>query len=484
MFGGNEDEDLFDPSASSNLAALFGTAMTFKNDDTNLSYTAPKQPKAEKQEVTTSLKVNTQSTVICSNFVNVFKQIDGQYVGQGKCGIAIIGVQSLNAYELILYKSKQDIISRSRLTIDFTFKIQNSNFANFSNDQQEQWSVHFDSNELEAFAIQLESHDVRIVRLTTSNSLPDTSTTKESILSRMAKMGQSILPTPPKIVDSESDDTDTMLKRTKRKQKHTSASGELQQQQPDFALVNSRTLPQQQTIPNQFIQFSQTPDMFNIFLAENRTHNCEMRMNMLQLSTKLDKIMEEVANGSRPVHSHTSRRDSAHDDLLTRSKQYEAILKENSDEINKLKQENTCYKETVAEQELKIANFEDAANDCSRLRKTVEEHVDSIKNLESREAEQQTKIKSLTELCNNRSKEVEELNVKLAGYFAKHELFSTNLKHNMNTLYQTLMNSFKDENVTFSTSQIQQILASNLRTTTSTIIKEFCNNFDIHEKDS
>ena len=226
MFAGNDEDDLFNPSASSNLANLFGTAMTFKNENANLSYIAPKQPKSETQEPIS--RPNLQSTVICSKFINAFKQVDREYVAQGKCGIAIIGNQTLNVYELIIYKSKHEVISRTKLKKEFIFQIQNNNFASFIDDQQQQWSIHFEQNELNHFISELESQNVEVSHTKQNkpsldnsheNDSSDTSTAKANILSRMAKMGQAILPNSPKTVDSESDDTDQILKRTKKKTK-------------------------------------------------------------------------------------------------------------------------------------------------------------------------------------------------------------------------------------------------------------------------
>uniref|UniRef100_A0A1Y1NBX1 Uncharacterized protein n=1 Tax=Photinus pyralis TaxID=7054 RepID=A0A1Y1NBX1_PHOPY len=480
MFTGTEDEDLFDPAASSNLAALFGATMTLKNNDTSLSYTAPKQPKVEKQEVTISPKRSPQSSVLISKFVNVFKQVDGKYVDQGKCGIAIIGIETLNAYELILYKSKQDIISRSKLNVDFRFKIQTNNFANFSDDRQEHWSVHFDNGDLDIFTTHLETYNVHITQpvVDKPESESDTSTTKASILTRMAKMGQSILPSSPKTADSESDDTNTILKRTKRKSKHVSANVE---HTSDVALVNSHPLPQQ-AVANQFLQVSQTPDMFNIFLAENRTHNCEMRMNMLQLSNKLDKIMEGVVNG-RPLQSQIDRMDPRYVELFNEHEQCKLTLRENLDEIDRLKKENSDCRETIVRQELKMRALEDTTKVHQNLVETIEKQMLTIKSLESEQSVKQAEIQNLTELTKKLTDNLEESRGKLSNYVAQHDLFSTKLKHNMNMLYRTLMDAFK-EGDTFSAPQIQQILATNLRTSTVTICKEFCNNFDITESDS
>ncbi|KAF5307359.1 hypothetical protein FQR65_LT07076 [Abscondita terminalis] len=520
MFGVTEDEEYFNSSASSNLSSLFGTSLTFQTgNETDLSYTAPKQPKATQE---TSSK--TQSSVLCSKFVDVFKLINNEHVQQGKSGIAIIGNELLNVYEVILYKSKQDIITRSKLKTGFTFHKQSNNFASFCDEQQQRWSVHFQNlKDIDEFCKQLQLHSAQVVQQVpeqkvleqnkkdTENydSLSDTSTskTKANILSRMAKMGQPILPKVDSPARTESDISDsdekTIIKKPK-KPRHppkekipTDQTVTLPLSQSEFVVVNGRAVPistfQQNLNLPPFAQplwnHSQTvSDPLNIFIAENRTHNCEMRMNMSQLSMKLDKVYEEISKTSKTPSLNQELHDNGElQKLEEENKSILNQLKLANEVISQLTIENDTFKVNASKQELITKNLQEKIANCDDLKAESEKQLEKIRELEESLSNQKSELEKLSQFYEDHKNngQLIELNEKLKSKLddkaVKRDLFSKKLKHGMNVLYQAMMETFSDENVTFRALEIKEVLSKNLKSTTFTILEEF--NKDFQDED-
>ncbi|KAF5289498.1 hypothetical protein FQA39_LY15053 [Lamprigera yunnana] len=507
MFPGTDEDDSFNPSAGSNLASLFGISMTLpKTTEPNLSYTAPKQPK-NLEKIS-----KPQSSIVCTKFVDVFKLINNEQVNQGKCGIALIGSETINAYEIILYKSKQDIVARSKLKSGFILYKQINNFACFCDDLQQQWSVHFEElKDMDDFFKCVKFHNGQISQFTEpklllkikdedNDSLSDNSTTrtKASILSRMAKMGQPILP---KTSLSESETSECDQKITIRKNKK-------KQFKDKFYKTEDRTL--NLSIPqNEFMFINENPatistfqlqhdqplwnrpqtvsDPLNIFIAENRTHNCEMRMNMSQLSYKLDAVLEKVTveksiSASTPdinqLKLKVVKLEMNLKELQTENASLSNDLKIANERVQHITQENELYKITINE-------CEQTVQEIQNVKKENLEKQEVINNLQRALSEQNSNVEKLTKFYKDHENDdnlkiIEKLNeennklkLKLEEKSNKQNLFSRKLKQNMNQLYQMMMESFSDEDVKFGAIEIKAILSKNLKSTTFNIIEEF-----------
>lgn len=511
-------------------------------------------------------------------------RLDSSYVPVGKCGIAIIGSETVKSYDLILYKTKQDILSRSNLRSDCTFTIQANNYVSFCDDQKIQWTVHFDGTKvLEEFTEQIKVCNGTVIPISTTptnicdkdsssktkKSVPidsppvpkdsDSSDnsytqTRANILSRMAKMGQSILPINlPKASeqsDSETDEQTVSKKPVKKRQKPVLVNGEYfpsdkvkqvnitqasNLQTPEFLMLNGQIVPVsslqqclstqiQQPIPNQYNipglpnqvvlnpQVSPLSDSLHVFIAENRTHNCELRMNMTQLSSKLDNILSKLNNHSASdeiinknelelqMLEKTKELESSKEiihNLQEQSRKLEENVVDNNLIVKNLKQENENQKRLIFEQEQRICEQEKnmlcLENQIAQNRieqdntKQMQQTIDDLKRViedqkiklqQSEESQERIKEnQNLESTLATLNEDISCLRRQLEDKNSKADNFSRKLKQSMNSLFQQIMEEFADENVTFQSIQIKQIVSQKLKTTTWQIIQDFQNDF-------
>ena len=144
IFGDDTDTDFsIGPSGGSRLGALFGgQPMTDGNED--FKYTAPKEPNKNKPE---GEKKTAGSSVIHATAVHTYKLVDGSFQSQGKVGSAIVGSHDLKQYKLLLYRTNKQPVTDVNISAHFKLTVQPSNYANFYDDKQQNWSITFDTEE-------------------------------------------------------------------------------------------------------------------------------------------------------------------------------------------------------------------------------------------------------------------------------------------------------------------------------------------------
>ncbi|XP_041049058.1 FK506-binding protein 15-like isoform X2 [Carcharodon carcharias] len=139
-----------DTGDRSKLASLFGMdqASTGQGNE-SFQYTAPKQPKkgtpppgAGSQKPTAGA---VPPAVLFATGVHAYQYLNGQYMNQGKLGVAILGNHASTEYKILLYASQQKRIAAARIYPTFTFTVQANNYCVFYDDQRQNWSVMFDS---------------------------------------------------------------------------------------------------------------------------------------------------------------------------------------------------------------------------------------------------------------------------------------------------------------------------------------------------
>lgn len=432
---------------------------------------------------------------------------------------------------------------RTKFKQDFVFTIQTNNFACFCDSNMQQWSVHFDGEEdLEQFAQQIKSNGGKITYYNQStdssdnvkqplseteenknekdsDSHSDTSQnkTKANILSRMAKMGQSILPTaaPKTASDSETDDQESNRKSVKKRQKHnnTDQNNSIPQtsSNSEYVIVNGQLLPmasinqnfgssfvnplQNQmvsSLPNQFI-LPQVSDSMHVFIAENRTHNCEVRMNMSQFSAKLDKVLEELNKNKTGVSNYVRTEDQENKleeskniikTLENKHKHYEEIIQDNKQNIEELLRQIENQEKKILDQELQIRDLIESKNILEASQKNIDEQKILVENLKAELIQKESGLEQIDKLFKDKDSEnlkLLECNDNLAKQIAntdsKVDMFNKKLKQSMNVLYQKMMEHFEDESAAFQSTQIKKILSHHLKTLTFSIIQEFENDF-------
>lgn len=140
----NDPDFSLTPGARSRLASLFqGQEPSDENPNQALIYTAPKQPK--KQEQTSA--ASEQLKLLHAVPVHTYILEGGKYSSQGQAGAAILGSHETSTYKLLLYKGKQQKITCCSINANFSYRVQEKNYANFYDDRKVNWSIMFESEQ-------------------------------------------------------------------------------------------------------------------------------------------------------------------------------------------------------------------------------------------------------------------------------------------------------------------------------------------------
>ncbi|XP_030062404.1 FK506-binding protein 15 isoform X2 [Microcaecilia unicolor] len=145
-----EDVDFLSPTGGTKLASLFGLDQTMSGQENeSFQYTAPKQPK-KGQSVAADKKTSNVAAVgapqvLFATAVHAYRFVKGQYVKQGKFGVAVLANHTTKEYWILLYVSQQQPVTTARIHPEFIFTVQPNNYSNFYDDQRENWSVMFES---------------------------------------------------------------------------------------------------------------------------------------------------------------------------------------------------------------------------------------------------------------------------------------------------------------------------------------------------
>ncbi|XP_063601309.1 FK506-binding protein 15-like [Penaeus indicus] len=164
--GAEDDDDDFVPSSSSRLSSLFGSSTASKSS--NLKYVAPKQPRPERSDSASSgsgknnspspapQQSKTQApAVLVAAPVHAYLFVNGVAQPQGRVMCCVLGNHAEKSFQLLLYRSKQDHLTRARIHHQFNFTVQPNNYVNFSDDQQRSWSVMIDAAPYAELVIQV-----------------------------------------------------------------------------------------------------------------------------------------------------------------------------------------------------------------------------------------------------------------------------------------------------------------------------------------
>ena len=138
----DEDADLLAEDRKG-LANLFGNEkVSSSGQKPSLHYTAPKQPKPDKNR---SVSRDTAQTVIIAVPITAQQYVDNQYVNKGRVSLAILGSLVNKEYTLIIYKTQTDRRLALKIEATLNFNVKENNFVNFYDDTRQAWAVKFDS---------------------------------------------------------------------------------------------------------------------------------------------------------------------------------------------------------------------------------------------------------------------------------------------------------------------------------------------------
>ena len=165
----SEEEDDLDfsraaGSLSSGLNNIFGGSQTPHSSASNsrLIYQAPKQPSSREEmrnveivqteEVRREERLEVMSSVSSgvkmATAVSAYRYENNGYESLGKLGLAIIGKKESSCYQLLLYRGKQSAVTVANISPRFVLRIQQDNYANFTDEAGKSWTVCFDSQDV------------------------------------------------------------------------------------------------------------------------------------------------------------------------------------------------------------------------------------------------------------------------------------------------------------------------------------------------
>ncbi|XP_018580061.1 FK506-binding protein 15-like [Anoplophora glabripennis] len=593
MFESSDDYD-FVPSGSSKLASLFDGSMLSNDSSGDLKYTAPKQPKASKSDLDESSKSKKHTSVILAKVVSLWKLENTDYKSLGKHGLAIIGSTDLNIFEVISYKEKNNIIARRNLNSSFKFYNQKDWFSSFYDNDNQNWLVKFNSSDDQnefckeikncgsEIIINIDTSSVETKVSNESVSKPDTflresmvlpkpevsprlsltsdkdaeetnsdsssSRKRANILSRMAKMGQQILPqdilknASTDLSDSELDDSKSDHKVLPRKfkravplEKHASKEEVLlQNNYLDTQVIptqcSNASRPQSNMAGSypQNVVTAYQPQMFTPVLMNQplpydgfqqflMTQNMELKVNLAQISSKLDSVLNISNKGdikiddgnlkskiktlelrSENLLTELERYEQMYDDLQKKCKKLEKTAESQSDKIviENLNKQIEDLKENLKRAEEKNSNYEKLESELEKYKSDIEQHkktveIQTLKLKDFEEFYEENKDnKNLQQTVDTLNDTVTNLQLKLKD-FEEHFLhtesekqkrieereqnintFSDNIKNHMNGMYQSILANFEEDN-SYPLSQIKSHVVQNMKGTTFAIIKEF-----------
>ena len=165
----SEEEDDLDFSRvgggnnSSGLNNIFGESQSQHSSASNsrLVYQAPKQPSSRemrnveivqtdevRREERLDVMSSVSSGVKMATAVSAYRYENSGYESLGKLGLAIIGKKESSCYQLLLYRGKQSAVTVANISPRFVLRIQQDNYANFTDEAGKSWTVCFDSQDV------------------------------------------------------------------------------------------------------------------------------------------------------------------------------------------------------------------------------------------------------------------------------------------------------------------------------------------------
>nr|XP_045618290.1 FK506-binding protein 15-like isoform X3 [Procambarus clarkii] len=161
----DDEEEDFSPAASSKLSSLFGGKA---DKSSSLKYVAPKQPRSDSADSTggsgaknNSLTPSGQQTLVQTMAimmaapVHAYLYVNGVAQSQGRAMSCILGNCPEKNFQLLLYRSKQDHLTRARIHQQFLFTIQANNYGSFIDDQHRDWSIMLEAGQYVDFITQI-----------------------------------------------------------------------------------------------------------------------------------------------------------------------------------------------------------------------------------------------------------------------------------------------------------------------------------------
>lgn len=471
------------------------------------------------------------------NFFFYFR-INDKNIPQGKIGLALLKRNETSQinYKMILYRTKTNILATVNLLSDKKVYLK-YNYFQFEDDSKTFWSLFFEK-ESNRDKILEEIRNNCIVEYSGDNSMavtenvtskPDlepkegmnvgdagegdpNKNTKADLLTRMAKMGQAIIPkveTIPITTTEVSESSDSEPKSPppvtkplppRKHHYHHTKQSVIDPSSNDAASKNLVPYTNVPNAPSSNIMIMPTASdhSMNVLLADNRTQNTEIRMNLMKLDSKIDRVLDRF---DAAVHSsNNNNRMDREDEILLLEEKMLVLKKENRNlrlEIAKKQTDDGLVdkvrkmESTVSELESKIheneKSYREKVDELEALNKTLDSTLVKFHSTEEsfkRLKEETTESRKISDELNAQmTKEIADFKMQLEEKEAElqkqiplpeipkaDKSVESVVKEVINNLYHTLCDHF-DGRDHFAQDEIIKIIGKVIKTETNSVLK-------------
>lgn len=535
--------------SSSSLAALFEKEKIFPTSpsakDVSLAYTAPRQPKlplnSDPQRKPTSTVVYCAKTITFTKSSSTTASTSFNQQGDNdKLGIALIGNEQLQLYQVILYKDKQNVIHRIKVHSGFVVNVDtNGKSASFDGENNSLLFIEFQTeDDCTEFVESVRKKGGQAVYRSQNSTTADSSSLRVKRGSNV-KSKNDLVDKPETLANAKYDEMS--LSNVDKVKTNNSTSPSYVEIEHSTPVLNSHEMiPMEQrnhpNLPNRLgnepfsylpssnrsenlqnqRQLQRLPYSYNAapihninssfpnnnvfmtddlksFMAETRSQSCEMRMHMLQLSSKLDNLLRDVSDVK--THSIVQQTDKDSDGQSCKLLDSTANLNQQLEEtLKSLKQENEELRKQIYINEVDkdkfsrleaeylevtrdlvskttdISSKSSQINDLNEKLSAAKLKLEEVDNLNKENVQNlQSKIEEITRIS-----EIQKLKLNdFEQYYVQSEkkkdfrkelqnTLDASIKETMNKLYQNILNAF-DETSKYDVKQIEQAMIKHLR---------------------
>ncbi|CAG9575746.1 unnamed protein product [Danaus chrysippus] len=464
------DIDYFTPASSTSLAKIFSSNEVDSGQDTSLKYVPPVPT-----HTTTKPEENKPTQCVYASAFHIYEWCNNTHIPKGKLGFAIMKISQTGFHNLVIYNSEKITLSCLVLTSDVTLNIDRDWRISYYDNNKRYWSVCATQPEVNKIIDIVKPLNVQIknsiqtvedtpssvvsekveedsVKNLSQDRESDTDSsiankrTKETILKRMASMGQSVLP-PPQLTFQTSDSSDSNdsmnvpkirhkpLKLNPKKNIDKKINEEDCKSDTNLSITTMKPITHTDSISHINSQEIVPLTTYNIqtndlYVSEQRVANTELRMNMNKMGDKLDLILDKVNNlrNMEPLQQSSSTFQNEIvlkllGEYETKIQRYEEFLKLKGFDCNKFEPSTVSTKEKHVQSPIETNTnsiCQDKDDEILHLRAEVqilstkyEENIE-IKNTEVNNMSQE--INELKEELLIKDKEIKDLTKKIESF--------------------------------------------------------------------
>ncbi|XP_075986123.1 uncharacterized protein LOC142983141 [Anticarsia gemmatalis] len=498
------DDDFFTPVAGTSLAFIFGSASKSedKTENDSLKYVPPKPQNIApiKKE-----QIKTTECVFASALV-AHEWCDNVYTSRGKLGFAIIKIHKTGEHNIILYDSNKTTLSSANISTRLEVTIKKNCYISYYDSSKKYWSLYGTQEEAKKIAELLTSLGANVnyapysdkgytqpinaateslnfsstTQYEQQNKESDTDSatnkkTKASLLTRMANLGHSLLPSkhvPAEVSSDSSDvnDTDTQLKSVRHKPRNNSKKNQYDHSLSE--LQHQRIIATKMDTDNNVALYNQqfmplVSQEMNMFMLEQRVNNCELRMSLNRINDKVESVLQQIDNFEQQNPNAVMTKlldeyenkvklylDSMEQDRLE-GKEIDSAPSTPSkdDDIEVLKRKISEIKQDNEDKVNEITNLHD------EMQLLKDKHAQDLEIQAGREKEMLSAIKRLEDELKMKSDELTDMKDNMSANTSNNEDIGEKVKNIMNETFQTISINF-DNNDQYTGETIKKIIGT------------------------